>query len=136
MVAVSFSTSLAGRPFAKKLKTSRTLAHVKFAGRTCAQAFSPATQLELPKETNALISPYTMGPFQLAHRVVLAPLTRCRAIGDYLASSLMQQQCHARSAGSAGYVHANPIDIDSKGQSQMGIVIMGRCMPTCTAQAQ
>ena len=126
MVVVSFSTSLAGHSFAKKLKTSRTHAHVKVAGRTYAQAASPAMELELPKDTNALISPYTMGPFQLAHRVVLAPLTRCRAIGNYCALILMQQQCHACSVGSAGYLHANPNDIDMKGQSYIGIIIMSQ----------
>ena len=125
MVAVSFSTSLAGHPFAKNLKTSRPHAHVKIAGRICVHAISPATELELPKDTNALISPYAMGPFQLAHRVVLAPLTRCRAIGKDRALILIQQQCHACSVGSAEYIHANPNDIDSKGQSQVDIIIMG-----------
>eukprot|EP00897_Mesotaenium_endlicherianum_P003077 jgi/Mesen1/2798/ME000172S01948 len=30
---------------------------------------------------NALFTPYKFGPFQLEHRIVLAPLTRCRAYG-------------------------------------------------------
>lgn len=31
--------------------------------------------------TIPLLTPYRMGPFQLSHRVVLAPLTRCRSYG-------------------------------------------------------
>ncbi|GKV17910.1 hypothetical protein SLEP1_g28363 [Rubroshorea leprosula] len=31
-------------------------------------------------ETNTLFSPYKMGKFSLSHRVVLAPMTRCRAL--------------------------------------------------------
>ncbi|XP_010533024.1 PREDICTED: 12-oxophytodienoate reductase 3-like [Tarenaya hassleriana] len=31
--------------------------------------------------TNALFSPYKMGRFDLSHRVVLAPMVRCRALG-------------------------------------------------------
>ncbi|KAL3697111.1 hypothetical protein R1sor_011187 [Riccia sorocarpa] len=35
----------------------------------------------LGEESNPLLTPYTMGPFQLSHRVVLAPLTRLRSYG-------------------------------------------------------
>ena len=31
--------------------------------------------------TIPLLTPYKMGGFQLSHRVVLAPLTRCRSYG-------------------------------------------------------
>ncbi|KAJ7557317.1 hypothetical protein O6H91_05G121500 [Diphasiastrum complanatum] len=30
-------------------------------------------------ESNALLTPYQLGPFSLSHRIVLAPLTRCRS---------------------------------------------------------
>ncbi|KAM0826066.1 hypothetical protein ACQ4PT_015674 [Festuca glaucescens] len=33
-------------------------------------------------ETTPLLTPYKMGEFNLAHRVVLAPLTRCRSYGN------------------------------------------------------
>ncbi|KAM0830929.1 hypothetical protein ACQ4PT_065884 [Festuca glaucescens] len=33
-------------------------------------------------ETTPLLTPYRMGEFNLAHRVVLAPLTRCRSYGN------------------------------------------------------
>lgn len=33
-------------------------------------------------ESTPLLTPYKMGDFNLAHRVVLAPLTRCRAFGN------------------------------------------------------
>ena len=32
-------------------------------------------------ESNALLTPYQMGPFKLSHRIVYAPLTRNRATG-------------------------------------------------------
>ncbi|KAL6605961.1 hypothetical protein ACP70R_041614 [Stipagrostis hirtigluma subsp. patula] len=33
------------------------------------------------KQAMPLLTPYKMGPFELAHRVVMAPLTRCRSYG-------------------------------------------------------
>ena len=46
-------------------------------------AAPPAAPVEVPQGANALLTPYQMGPFELAHRLVLAPLTRCRAIGQH-----------------------------------------------------
>ncbi|CAL5051820.1 unnamed protein product [Urochloa decumbens] len=37
---------------------------------------------EAPKEVIPLMTPYKMGQFELSHRVVLAPLTRCRSYGN------------------------------------------------------
>ncbi|KAL6575379.1 12-oxophytodienoate reductase 3 [Orobanche minor] len=37
-----------------------------------------------------LFSPYKMGNFNLAHRVVLAPMTRCRALNNVPNSALVQ----------------------------------------------
>ncbi|RCV20700.1 hypothetical protein SEVIR_4G076100v4 [Setaria viridis] len=37
---------------------------------------------QAPKEVIPLMTPYKMGQFQLSHRVVLAPLTRCRSYGN------------------------------------------------------
>ncbi|RLN12166.1 12-oxophytodienoate reductase 1-like [Panicum miliaceum] len=37
---------------------------------------------EAAKEAIPLMTPYKMGQFQLSHRVVLAPLTRCRSYGN------------------------------------------------------
>jgi 12-oxophytodienoic acid reductase len=34
------------------------------------------------KEVIPLLTPYKMGQFELSHRVVLAPLTRCRSYGN------------------------------------------------------
>jgi 12-oxophytodienoic acid reductase len=34
------------------------------------------------KEAMPLLTPYNMGQFQLSHRVVLAPMTRCRSYGN------------------------------------------------------
>lgn len=41
-----------------------------------------APTYEVPKDVNPLLSSYKLGSFELAHRIVLAPLTRCRAIGE------------------------------------------------------
>ncbi|EIE21116.1 FMN-linked oxidoreductase [Coccomyxa subellipsoidea C-169] len=51
---------------------------------TPSSASAPATlapTYEVPKDANPLLSTYTLGSFELSHRVVLAPLTRCRALG-------------------------------------------------------
>ncbi|CAL5043832.1 unnamed protein product [Urochloa decumbens] len=37
---------------------------------------------QAPKEAIPLMTPYKMGQFQLSHRVVLAPLTRCRSYAN------------------------------------------------------
>ena len=50
--------------------------------RTQAAVEAPPKVAEGPAADNALISPYQMGQFELAHRLALAPLTRCRAIGE------------------------------------------------------
>lgn len=39
-------------------------------------------KFEVPKDVNPLLAPYQLGPFDLSHRIVLAPLTRCRALGE------------------------------------------------------
>ena len=54
-------------------------------------AAPPAVPVEVPQNANALLTPYQMGPFALSHRLVLAPLTRCRAIGQRLALHLLGQ---------------------------------------------
>ncbi|CAL5043835.1 unnamed protein product [Urochloa decumbens] len=40
------------------------------------------THQEAAKEVIPLLTPYKMGQFELSHRVVLAPLTRCRSYGN------------------------------------------------------
>eukprot|EP00250_Pteridium_aquilinum_P020518 c24846_g1_i1 orf=224-1192(+) len=42
---------------------------------------SPAEERQADGGSIPLLTPYLMGPFQLSHRVVLAPLTRCRSYG-------------------------------------------------------
>ncbi|GLJ44137.1 hypothetical protein SUGI_0920430 [Cryptomeria japonica] len=51
---------------------------------------SHQAQAEVPADTSShLLSPFQMGPlFKLSHRVVLAPMTRCRAINS------IPQPCH------------------------------------------
>jgi 12-oxophytodienoic acid reductase len=57
--------------------------------QTAAVVATPSPRVtEVPKDANALLTPYTLGEFELSHRVVLAPLTRCRAIGELHATSL------------------------------------------------
>ncbi|XP_022888288.1 12-oxophytodienoate reductase 3-like [Olea europaea var. sylvestris] len=40
--------------------------------------------------TEALFSPYKMGKFNLSHRVVLAPMTRCRALNNIPGPALVE----------------------------------------------
>lgn len=81
-MAFSFRTAVAGLPPAQPLVRGRHSRLGRIAGRINAQAPALTTEIQGPKDANALITPYTMGPFQLEHRVVMAPLTRCRALGE------------------------------------------------------
>ena len=57
----------------------------KHAHRTLATLTAPpAAPVEVPQYANALLTPYQMGQFELSHRMVLAPLTRNRALGENL----------------------------------------------------
>lgn len=81
-MAFSLPTAFAGLPPAQPLVRGSHSRLGRVAGRMNAQAPALTTEVEGPKDANALITPYTMGPFQLEHRVVMAPLTRCRALGE------------------------------------------------------
>ncbi|GMH23318.1 hypothetical protein Nepgr_025161 [Nepenthes gracilis] len=54
------------------------------------------------EEAVDLFTPYTMGKFQLSHRVVLAPLTRCRAI-DQMPNEAMAKY-YSQRASKGGYI--------------------------------
>ena len=51
--------------------------------RTMCSAAAETKQRVVP-QTNELLSPYQMKNMALEHRIVYAPLTRCRAIGALL----------------------------------------------------
>ena len=66
-------------------KCQRTLVRprTKLARSPVASATNGAyPKYEVPKDVNPLSTPYQLGQFDLSHRVVLAPLTRCRALGN------------------------------------------------------
>jgi N-ethylmaleimide reductase len=48
-------------------------------------------------QSNILFSPYKMGDFELRNRIVMAPMTRCRAIGN-VPNDLMAEYYNQRSA--------------------------------------
>ena len=79
-MALSFTSSVPSLPITKGLLAKPRYASRKLSIGVRAQALAVTPETEVPKDANALLSPYTMGPFELAHRVVLAPLTRCRAL--------------------------------------------------------
>ena len=54
-------------------------------------------------ETQPLLQPYRMGEYQLANRVVMAPLTRCRATNPDLAPTDLHTQYYSQRA-SAGLI--------------------------------
>jgi hypothetical protein len=41
-----------------------------------------ASNYKIHQEAIPLLTPYKMDQFELSHRVVLAPLTRCRSYGN------------------------------------------------------
>ena len=70
--------------------------------QTCAVVATPPPRvMEVPNDANALLTPYKLGEFELAHRMVLAPLTRCRAIGTGAACTRL----HACLAADCRYGH-------------------------------
>ncbi|KAK9840593.1 hypothetical protein WJX81_003341 [Elliptochloris bilobata] len=54
----------------------------RFAGCKVLCSATVETKQRVVPQTNDLLSPYKLKDFQLEHRIVLAPLTRCRAIGS------------------------------------------------------
>ncbi|GLT81151.1 hypothetical protein SLA2020_525540 [Shorea laevis] len=50
-------------------------------------------------ETNTLFSPYKMGKFSLSHRVVLAPMTRCRALNGIPRPALAEYYSQRSTSG-------------------------------------
>ena len=62
----------------------------------------PDTPVKVQEDANALLTPYKLGQFELAHRMVLAPLTRCRALGQHPQPALhLHLQAHATKANQA-----------------------------------
>lgn len=57
------------------------------------------TQSESDGSTNPLFSPYKMGKFNLSHRVVLAPMTRCRAINGIPGPALAEYYAQRSTPG-------------------------------------
>ena len=43
-----------------------------------------STVCSKPSAKDALLTPYTLGNFKLCTRMVYAPLTRCRALGEHV----------------------------------------------------
>lgn len=79
------STILKGQPLSVVSRQTSGLRRpsLRFRGAVVSATIDaplPPT-VEIHQNANALLTPYQMGPFELSHRVVLAPLTRCRAIG-------------------------------------------------------
>jgi N-ethylmaleimide reductase len=56
------------------------------------------------KKMNTLFSPLTVGPYTLPNRILMAPLTRCRAEPDHVPGALMAQ--HYAQRASAGLIIA------------------------------
>ncbi|KAF2925812.1 hypothetical protein DAI22_06g080000 [Oryza sativa Japonica Group] len=84
---LSLQTSMASSPpvlkcccrFPVAIKTSRT---DRNPGRRYLVCAREAKMVHAPaKEAIPLLTPYKMGQLELSHRVVLAPLTRCRSYG-------------------------------------------------------
>ena len=64
--------------------------------------------------TNPLLTPYQMGPFQLSNRIVLAPLTRCRAIGQVPQPAAVEYYAQ-RAHGNFLINEATPVSVEGHG---------------------
>jgi N-ethylmaleimide reductase len=66
-----------------------------------------------------LFSPVKVGPYQLAHRVVMAPLTRMRTVKDNIPNDLMVEH-YAQRATEGGYIVAEATVISPTGHGYYG----------------
>lgn len=73
---------------------------------------SKATAVDHP--VNPLLNPYKMGKFSLAHRMVYAPLTRCRALGT-VPQPAAAEYYSQRSSGGLIISEATCISVEAHG---------------------
>lgn len=93
----------------------------------------PATTTE-HEEENPLFWPVQVGNMTVNHRVVLAPMTRCRAIGGVPQESLVKHYAQRASLGGLLISEANAVSPEAYGK---GSVIIGfdPGLPTCLVQS-
>lgn len=78
------------------------------------------TQITTEQASNLkLFSPVNIGPYQLAHRVVMAPLTRMRTVKDNIPNDLMVEH-YAQRATQGGYIVAEATVISPDGHGYYG----------------
>src|SRR5215813_10247958 len=63
-----------------------------------------------------MFTPFSLGPFQLAHRVVMPPLTRMRAGGANGVPSALAATYYAQRATEGGLIIAEATQISQQGQ--------------------
>src|SRR5689334_9430814 len=68
-----------------------------------------------------LFSPLELGPYQLAHRVVMAPLTRMRAARPSLAPRPLNADYYAQRATSGGLIIAEASPVAATGHGNPGV---------------
>ncbi|BDA45039.1 12-oxophytodienoate reductase 1 [Coccomyxa sp. Obi] len=72
-------------------------------------------KFEVPKDVNPLLTPYQLGPFDLSHRIVLAPLTRCRALGTVPQINAAEYYAQRTSNGGLLISEATCISVEGHG---------------------
>lgn len=78
----------------------------------------PATTTE-HEEENPLFWPVQVGNMTVNHRVVLAPMTRCRAIGGVPQESLVKHYAQRASLGGLLISEANAVSPEAYGYVQV-----------------
>src|SRR5262249_27232852 len=68
-----------------------------------------------------LFSPLKIGPYQLAHRVIMAPLTRMRAARPSLAPRPLNAEYYAQRATSGGLIIAEASPVTATGHGNPGV---------------
>src|SRR5438477_10304350 len=69
----------------------------------------------------SLFSPLEVGPYQLAHRVVMAPLTRMRAARPSLAPRSLNADYYAQRATAGGLIIAEASPVMATGFGNPGV---------------
>ncbi|CAM6103993.1 unnamed protein product [Calypogeia fissa] len=85
MMATSFFgrrlTAVVQRSCSRRVDPTFSRRYSSFRVRAHLETLGEAEETVEAEETNPLFTPFKIGPYEISHRVVLAPLTRCRSYG-------------------------------------------------------
>ena len=94
-------------------------AHETKSGEATASSDSERVEIMSPKPTDMLFTPYMLGDLQLKNRIVMAPLTRTRAVNQGKVPNELMTEYYAQRAG-AGLIITEGTFVSEQGQGWYG----------------